>query len=253
MKVAALQLDIAWEDRPKNYERVSEFARQAAEKGADLFVLPEMFSTGFSMNPAVTAETSDGETTSYLRSLAKEYSIGVLGGLVLEGEGGKGHNIALAVDRNGRDLATYSKSHLFSFLDEEKFHLAGEGPAPFEFEGVQCACFICYDLRFPELFRLTADKCHAVFVIASWPNGRQLHWDTLLPARAVENQQYIVGVNRVGKGGGHQFDGGSAIYDPFGESLARGGDRECLLFADVDVARVQETRKAMPFLKDRRF
>ncbi|MCP4680637.1 MAG: carbon-nitrogen family hydrolase [Deltaproteobacteria bacterium] len=253
MKVAALQFDIAWEDRQENYRRVSVFAEQAKAEGADLFILPEMFATGFSMNPSVTAEQAGGETATFMRSIAQKHRMGVIGGFVIAAKGGKGHNVALAIDREGRDLASYSKTHLFSFLDEEKFHEPGDGPVPFEFEGVRCACYVCFDLRFPELFRLTADSCDAVFVVASWPNGRQLHWDTLLPARAVENQQYIVGVNRVGQGGGHQFDGGSAIYDPFGLPLARGEDSECMLMADIDPAKVSEIRSSMPFLEDRRF
>jgi omega-amidase len=207
MKVAALQLDIAWQDREENFKIVTEYAAMAADNGADMLVLPEMFATGFSMDPAVTAEPPGGDTASFMRCLAKENKIGVLGGYVLKADDGKGHNVAVAIDKTGHELAIYSKAHLFSYLGEDKFHEAGDGPVPFEFEGLRCACFICYDLRFPELFRLVADNCDAVFVIASWPRDRQSHWDVLLPARAVENQLYMVGVNRVGMGGGLEFLG----------------------------------------------
>ncbi|MCP4599678.1 MAG: carbon-nitrogen family hydrolase [Proteobacteria bacterium] len=253
MRVAALQFNIAWEDRGENFKRVLEHADEAAGDGADLLVLPEMFATGFSMNPSITAEVPDGETTEFIRSIARRHQIGVIGGLVLKGKHGRGRNVALAVNRDGRDLAVYTKSHLFSFLDENQHHEAGDGPVPFEFEDVRCACFVCYDLRFPELFRLTADTCDAVFVIASWPSARSRHWDILLPARAVENQQYVIGLNRIGTGGGHLFKGGSAIYSPLGAPLAQGKDREGLLIADIDPEEVAKVRESTPFLRDRRF
>ncbi|MDJ0763401.1 MAG: carbon-nitrogen family hydrolase [Myxococcota bacterium] len=253
MKVAALQLEIAWEDREENFARVTGFARHAADQGADLFVLPEMFATGFSMNTAITAESPNGRTAGFVRELARENNIGVIAGLVLKGREGKGINTALAVDRQGQDLAWYNKTHLFAGLDEHRHHEAGDTPKPFEFEGVRCACFICYDLRFPELFRLTAEACDAVFTIASWPEARHRHWELLLPARAVENLQYVIGVNRVGTGDGLNFLGGSAIYSPSGDLLSQGGDRECLLMADIFPETVAQVRTATPFLKDRRF
>jgi omega-amidase len=171
----------------------------------------------------------------------------------LQGAAGLGQNVALAVDRNGHDLACYSKSHLFSFLDEDQHHESGNGPKPFTFAGVNGACFICYDLRFPELFRLVADECHIVCLIASWPQERQMHFDALLRARAVENQYYVLGLNRVGVGGGLRFVGNSAIYDPFGNLIDRAEGQPKLLMADIDPAQVKELRGQMPFLKDRRF
>jgi len=253
MKIAALQLDIAWENRKKNYERVSEFASKAKDNDADFLVLPEMFATGFSMNPKITAEDYNGETATFIKQLANQYEIGVLGGLVFNGLNKKGRNSAMAVDRTGKDLGIYAKTHLFAFMNEDKVHEPGDGPKIFEFEGIKCAAFICYDLRFPELFRLVANECDVIFVIASWPAARQTHWDIMLPSRAVENQLYIVGVNRVGKGKDIQFSGGSTIISPRGETLASQKDSECLLFADIDLKKVKETRKLMPFLNDRRF
>ena len=122
----------------------------------------------------------------------------------------------------------------------------------FELEDIGATCFICYDLRFPELFRAVVDECGLILVIASWPAARQSHWDLLLQARAVEGQCFIVGVNRVGEGGGHTFLGGSAVIDPIGRVLAHGGDKEVLLLADVDPGMVREVRSTMPFLKDRK-
>ncbi len=253
MKIAALQMDITWEDRPTNYDKARRFARQAADRGAELLVLPEMFATGFSMNPAVTAEPEDGPTERFIKELAAEHRLAVLGGLVTRAADGRGKNIALAVDTNGQPVDNYVKTHLFSFLEEDRHHSPGERPTTFTIKETTCASLICYDLRFPELFRLVTDEAEVIFVIASWPSTRQQHWDILLRARAVENQLYIVGVNRVGQGGGLTFTGGSALIDPMGNVLAHGGDQEELLIAEVDSKNVKKIRAELPFLKDRRF
>lgn len=253
IKVAGLQLDVAWEDRAANFERVRGIAGQARDQGADLLVLPEMFATGFSLDTKVTAEPPGGETPRFLSELARDLEIGIVGGYVQRRREGRGANLALAVDRRGRTVAEYAKTHLFSFMDEHEVHEAGGGPRKFVFEGVETACFVCYDLRFPELFRLVADGARLVVVIASWPSARQAHWDKLLPARAIENQLYIIGVNRVGQGGGLEYKGGSAIFDPMGNVLSHAGDRENLIIAEIDTDEVERVRSEMPFLKDRRF
>jgi len=251
MKIAALQLDIAWHDRETNYSKAREFALQARKRGADIFLLPEMFATGFSMDRAFTAESLEGKTPEMIRSLAVECDMAVAGGFVLE-RGESAFNVSLAVDRKGRDLALYSKIHQIGIMDEDRFYRPGREPVTFEFMDMQMACFICYDLRFPELFRAVADQCHLVMVIASWPAVRQAHWEILLKARAVENQCYVAGLNRTGEGGGYDFRGGSMIIDPLGELLDTGGDREGLIMADIQAERVEEIRDKMPFLKDRR-
>lgn len=253
MKIAAIQMDLAWEDRAANFESARRWSDQAAAAGADLIVLPEMFATGFSMNPAVTAEEADGPTPGFLVSLARETGCAVVGGYVRRSPNGKGLNTALAVGADGAILAEYAKTHLIAILGEDAAHESGDGPASFTLGGARCACFVCYDLRFPELFRLVAAGHHLVLVIASWPNLRQRHWDILLQARAIENQLYVVGVNRVGHGGGLDFDGGSAIIDPLGEILAHGADREGLVVAEIDPAFVGQVRTELPFLRDRRF
>ena len=253
MRIAGLQLDTVWEDRKTNYRRVKEFARIAKEKGADLLVLPEMFSTGFSMNLGVTMEDDNGPTTRFFRSIATSYQIAVLGGVVLKGQNGRGRNCARAIDADGNILATYAKCHLFSFMEEDKYHESGLSPQVFELKGVRVSPFICYDLRFPEIFRAVADDVHLMVIIASWPAARQQHWDVLLPARAVENQCYMLGINRVGQGDGLIYKGGSAMYGPLGNRIAFAGDQEALVLADVDLHHVDKVRSEMPFLKDRRF
>jgi predicted amidohydrolase len=114
-------------------------------------------------------------------------------------------------------------------------------------------CFVCYDLRFPELFRLAAERCGLMLVMASWPNTRQRHWDVLLQARAIENQCYVMGCNRVGQGGGLGFDGGSVIIDPMGRVLAHGGTDQGVVLHEVDADEIARVRASLPFLQDRRF
>jgi len=252
MKVAALQMDIAWHDRQTNHAKVRQFAKKAKDAGAELLILPEMFSTGFSLDTAITVESLQGDTPEFLRSVAREHSMHVIGGFVLSRNNGGPQNVSLAIDRKGKDIAIYAKTHLISLLGEDTSYESGDRPATFYLDEVCTTCFICYDLRFPELFRAVADKCMLIIVIASWPDTRQAHWDTLLRARAIENQCYVIGVNRVGEGGGYSFTGGSAIIDPLGESITQGEEKETLLVADIDAEKVKEIRSQFPFLKDKR-
>ena len=250
MKIAALQIDIAWENRRANFEKVSQLARQAAEQGADFLLLPEMFATGFTMNTEVSAEPLNGETTAFIRELARRNKMGVGGGLVLRRSSEKPQNCALFVDRDGEDLALYAKIHLFSYSQENEHHTPGEEPAPFRFEGIRCAGFICYDLRFPELFRAVCRDTDAVFVIASWPAVRAEHWSTLLRARAIENQLYVIGVNRVGQGDNLRYNGGTAVIDPMGAVQMETWDEEAIVWAEITPETVQNVRTVMPFLDD---
>jgi predicted amidohydrolase len=252
MKVAAAQMDIVWHDRDANHARIRHTAQRAKDAGAELIVFPEMAATGFSMDTSVTAEPMDGPTPTLFRNLAKDLEMAVVGGFVLQREEGRPQNVSLAVDPRGADLALYAKIHPIGLLHEDQHYDPGDRTVSFHLGDMEAACLICYDLRFPEVFRPLADQCSLILVIASWPAVRQPHWDLLLPARAVENQLYVVGVNRVGEGGGRLFTGGSVIIDPAGEIIAHGGDREGLVIGDIHPQRVEQVRSAMPFLKDRR-
>jgi len=252
MKIAAAQMDMVWHDRHANHAKIRQLAEAAKAQGVDLVVFPEMCATGFSMDSHITAEPLDGPTPSLLRNLARKLHLAVVGGFVLKAQRGRPRNVSLAVDSQGRDLALYAKIHLIGLLNEDRHYDPGDRTASFHVAGADVSCLICYDLRFPELFRPLADRCSLILVIASWPAVRQRHWDILLPARAVENQLYVVGVNRVGQGGGDLFTGGSVIIDPAGRILAHAGNQEALLIGDIEPQRVKEVRSAMPFLKDRR-
>ncbi len=254
MKIAAVQMKLAWEDRQANYSAARKWVRKAADAGAVLIVLPEMFATGFSMEPRMTSEDEDGPTPSFLRELATEFQITVVAGYVERNIAGKGVNTALTIGPDGKEVARYAKTHLIGILGEGDAHVAGEGPVVFAMEDMRCANFICYDLRFPELFRLVADECHLMTVMASWPASRQSHWDALLRARAIENQCFVMGINRVGSGGGLDFAGGSVIIDPLGEAIASlAPGEEGIIVADVEAKTVTELRARFPFLLDRRF
>lgn len=250
MKIASLQMDIAWHDRQANYDKVRKFAKKAKEVGSDLLILPEMFSTGFSVDTSATVEPLHGDTAEFLRSIARENSIHVIGGFALSRQSEIPQNVSLAINRKGQDVALYAKTHLISILDEDKSYKAGDRPVTFNLDEISIACFICYDLRFPELFRAVANACTVIIVIASWPDARQSHWEALLKARAIENQCYVIGVNRIGEGGGYSFIGGSAIIDPSGETIAEGKEEETLLVAEINPEKVRENRSTYPFLKD---
>lgn len=252
MKLAALQMDVVWHEREANYAKAEELARSAREQGADLLLLPEMFATGFSMDVQVTREPLHGPTPSFLRSLARDLGVTVVGGFALERPGEKPWNVALSVGPDGQDLALYAKTHLIGVLGENGPYAPGSKAVSFPWGPLRVGCAICYDLRFPELFRALTDHCRLMVVVASWPSARQTHWDILLRARAIEGQCFVAGVNRVGTGNGLHFWGGSAIVDPLGEVLAQGGREEGLVAAPIDPSKVEAVRRALPFLKDRR-
>lgn len=253
MKVALVQMDIAWEDREKNLVRAADFIRAAGEQGCDVAVLPEMFSTGFSMNLGKTVEDTKGPTASFLSDSAMRHSIYVIGGFAAKGTGAKGRNIALACGRDGAVLAAYAKMHPFCLAGEHEHFEAGSAQAVFELDGVPSSVFICYDLRFPESMRPVARKVLAVFVIANWPSERIGHWDALLKARAIENQCFAVGVNRTGRdANGLVYPGGSVIFGPQGEQVCKAGELEELTICAIDPSRAEIVREKFPFLDDMR-
>ena len=256
MRVACCQFDIAWEDKPANYRKVAALVRAAGLEAGALLLLPEMFATGFSMNTDVTGELPDGPTSRLLAELAREHRVYVLGGLALRAGGAWPRNEALVFDPDGRRVASYAKERLFAHGKEHKHYLPGEEAARFDWapDGGHVAPRICYDLRFPELFRRSAaDGAELLPVIANWPVAREAHWVTLLRARAIENQAYVAGCNRVGRdGNGLEHSGRSQVIDFGGKVLADAEGREAVISAPVDLAALRAYRKALPFLADMR-
>lgn len=255
MKIALIQMDIAWEKKAANLSRAAGLIKQARGEQADVAVLPEMFSTGFSMNVELLGETEDGESASFLSDEARRHCINVIAGLQLIEPGeGKGMNKAIIFDRKGELVSTFSKLHLFSPAGEDRHFTPGKSPVVFGLEGVSSSVFICYDLRFPEVFRKVAPDVACVFVIANWPASRGDHWTSLIKARAIENQCYVAGVNRTGiDGNGITYAGQSCVFGPVGEEVTSAGSGEEMLVAEIDPSMVEKTRSEFPFLRDKRF
>ncbi|MBN2369318.1 MAG: carbon-nitrogen family hydrolase [Vicinamibacteria bacterium] len=253
MIVACCQIDIVWENKPANHDRVRALIDGASLSAGSLILLPEMFSTGFSMDVARISEGSGGESAAFLSELARTRECHVLGGVVARGGDGRGRNEAVLFDPAGREVARYAKLHPFSFGGEERHYAAGESVVTFMLEGWTVAPFICYDLRFPEAFRAAVRRNVELFlVIANWPASRQTHWITLLQARAVENQAYVAGVNRCGRDPRQSYMGRSLIIDPRGRILADGGGAETVVAAELDRDSLLAYRREFPALADMR-
>ncbi len=253
MLVACCQLDIAWEDKRKNHARVSALLDAAPLPPGSLLVLPEMFSTGFSMNVERIREEPEHETERFLAGLARERGLTVVAGVVTEDASGRGRNEALAIGPDGREIARYCKLHPFTYGGESQHFASGQAVVTFDWAGASVAPFVCYDLRFPEGFRAAVRKGARLFaVIANWPQERESHWLTLLRARAIENQAYVAGVNRCGQDPRLRYSGRSLIVDPRGEVMADAGGQEGLIRAQVDLEAQDAYRRAFPALDDMR-
>ncbi len=254
MKIALIQLDIKWEAKEENYKRTEFFAEKALREKCDIMVFPEMFNTGFSMNISGIAESEHGGADSVLSGMALKYGIYIIAGFpIKEPAEEKGRNMAAVYDRKGRRIAAYTKMHPFSLLDEDKYYAAGRDTVIFDIDGMTCSVFICYDLRFPEVFRKVAGDVKAIFVIANWPASRKEHWETLLKARAIENQCFVIGVNRTGTdGNGIHYPGASSVFDPSGNAVCSGNEKDEFLSCEFDPAEVIGIRSRFPFLKDMR-
>jgi predicted amidohydrolase len=251
MKIYGLQTDISWEDKSANFDKVRRLLDAAQPERGSLVVLPEMFATGFSMKVERIAEEREGETAAFLSRTAKECGVYLLGGFATAGPEGKGLNEAAVMSPEGREIARYCKMHPFSYGGEARHYLGGERPRLFDWQGIRVAPFICYDLRFPEVFRSAAlDGAQLYAVIANWPQAREHHWRTLLQARAIENQACVIGVNRVGHDPKIAYSGGSLIVGPRGEILADGGSAEGVLSADIDKEDLLRYRAEFPALAD---
>jgi predicted amidohydrolase len=254
VNIVAVQTDIVWEDKPANFANVRRLLAKAPPPRAALLLLPEMFATGFSMNAQAIAESPGGPTERFLAGLAGDLGVCAVGGAVRRGPDGRAQNQALAVSPAGDLLACYAKMRPFTLGGESAHYAAGERPTAFTWEGCTVAPFICYDLRFPELFRQAAarHRPQLFVVLANWPATRIHHWTRLLQARAIENQAYVVGINRCGQDPHHTYPGRSLVVDYHGEILADAGAGDGCLTARLDLTALEAYRGALPFLEDLR-
>jgi omega-amidase len=243
LRVTLVQPDLAWEDPASNRRAIARhFAGLAGH--TDLIVLPEMFATGFTMNAAAQAEDMHGPTVDWMREEAVALSCVITGSLVIR-DGGRIYNRLLWVRPDG-EVAHYDKRHLFRMVEEHEHYCAGSRRLDCELKGWRIRPFICYDLRFPVWSRSRGD-CDLQIYVANWPHRRHNAWSTLLRARAIENQCYVVGVNRTGRdGAGATYLGGSAAIDFLGQPISGEGNGDRVETAVLDMESLQAFRAAFP-------
>ena len=253
MQLLACQLDIAWEDRETNLRTVCAMLDAQRPTPGSLIVLPEMFGVGFSMNVSRVVEAPDGPTAKCLAKLSVTHRSWVIGGVPVRDASGRAQNTAVVASPDGKVVARYAKLHPFSLGGERDHYAAGDAVVTVQCGEFQVAPFVCYDLRFPESFRNATRRGAQLFaVIANWPEARTEHWITLLRARAIENQAYVVGVNRCGSDPKLRYPGRSMIVDPSGEVLADAGSQQSVIAAEAQRGRVESYRNQLPFLQDMR-
>ncbi len=246
LTVSLIQRDIAWESKAENLQVYDQLLQQVQQP--DLIVLPEMFNTGFTMNAAAMAEPMDGEGVQWLQSRAATYQAVLMASLIIE-EGGHYYNRLIWMPPDGQ-YQTYDKRHLFSMTEEPRHFTPGQSQLRVQLKGWKLCPVVCFDLRFPEWLR-NQDYYDALLVNANWPEKRAHHWKTLLQARALENQCYVVGVNRVGEDGNKvPFSGDSMVVDPVGEPLTHLRYTEQVTTITLEGEKLTKTRRHMPFLQE---
>jgi len=253
MHVALIQFDIAWEDKPANHRRIEELLDEAALPAGTFVLLPELTDTGFSFD---LDRIVDGTTVPWARDLARRRGVWLQVGDATRGPDGRGRNCATIITPDGTVVGRYEKVHPFSFGGELDSFSGGDHLLIGQCDDVQVCPLICYDLRFPELWRAAAKPYDEgppaeLFTIgASWPDARQSHWRTLLIARAIENQAYVLGVNRIGVDPSLSYAGGSIIISPTGGVLAEADDGPAVIEADLDIEELRGWRSRFPALAD---
>lgn len=249
MKAALCQFCIEFENKEKNLLRAEQMIASAAKEHAKIIFFPEMSFTGFSMRVSVTGE-SDGETILRIQQYAQKYSIAIGFGWVKK-KTDKGENHYTVIDETGAILADYIKIHPFSYSGENQYFDAGNQTAVFHYSGMTFGLFVCYDLRFPEIFRAVSDQAEILVIAANWPEKRIAHWNKLLAARALENQSWVLGINCVGDQQNLHYNGNSRAVNPEGETVESLLNQEGILFFEMQDEAAQ-FRKRFPALQDRR-
>jgi len=253
LNITIIQANLHWEDKAANLKMFEEKINSIKEK-AEVVILPEMFSTGFSMNPKQLAEKMDGPSVEWMKNVAARKKIIIAGSLIIE-DGGNYYNRLVWMLPNGQ-FGYYDKRHLFAYATEDEHYSAGNKRLIASVKGWKINLLVCYDLRFPVWARQTNDdsgnpEYDLLVYVANWPERRVHAWKTLLQARAIENQCFVVGVNRVGEdGNGHRYSGESMIVDPMGEVLGTKVNEEAIITMTLDKSKLEEVRKKLPFLKD---
>lgn len=252
MKIALVSLNQSWEDKKANLSLCKKYIQKASDKNVDLIVFPEMTLTGFSTNIGLTAEDfENSETIQSITLLAKQFNIGIVFGVVIKDKN-KALNQSIFADINGEISGDYIKVHPFSFASEDKFFNAGNKLSIVNFQGIDFGLTICYDLRFPELYSALGKQTDIIINIANWPDKRMDHWNTLLKARAIENQIFVVGVNRIGMdGNGLEYTESSNIFDANGERL-KFDEYEDMKIYEININLTKEFKIKFNTINDRK-
>ena len=254
MRIAMISLNQIWEDKEANRALCEQAIRRAAKDRADLVIFPEMTLTGFSMNVPRIGEDAEHEATlSWFRDQARINHVAVVMGYVPLCSDNKGLNRAVLISAEGMDMCHYNKIHPFSVSKEDVYFRQGTRLGLCSIDSIVCGLTICYDLRFTELYqRLSSAQCSMIITIASWPKSRLLHWHTLLRARAIEHQVFMIGVNRTGSDPhGLEYEPSSCIYGPFGEVVEPVISDTAYDLCEIDLGEVKRVREKFPFLQDR--
>lgn len=248
LKVGIVQYNPVWEDKAANMLKIKNLTENSGS--LDLMIFPEMTLTGFTMNSDKFAEKLEGESYTFFSNLAREADCSIMYGVIEKGKN-KNFNVLIHLNNQGRIVSTYRKIHPFSYSKEDKFYGKGKSLVITKVKGYEIGLSICYDLRFPELYRFYGkEKVHILVDIANWPETRIEHWSALLRARAIENQCYMIGVNRIGSDPKLNYNGFSSVYDPMGKEIVSLEKHEKVIIVEIDKAIVNEIRKKLPFLKD---
>lgn len=235
-----------------NRKKVERYIKNAAENGTNIVVLPELWSTGYCLPRIGELLEEHTEVLLELQKLAKKYELTIVAGSIPTKENESIYNTLIVISKHGELVKQYSKVHLFKLMDEHHFLTAGNKDGLFQIDDVQAAGMVCYDLRFPEWFRLHAvSGAEIFFIVAEWPLSRIEQWKVMLQSRAIENQSFVIGCNRVGSDDNTTFGGHSIIVDPYGKILAEGSENEELVTASISIKLVEKARKFIPILQDR--
>jgi len=248
LHITLIQPDIVWEDKAANMRQYEETI-SGISGAKHVVILPEMFSTGFSMAAEQLAEKMDGQTVRWMADISVKHRCILTGSLIIE-EDGKYYNRMLWVQPDGR-IGHYDKRHLFAYAHEDKHYTPGDKKLIVQVNGWRINLMVCYDLRFPVWARNQGDEYDMLIYVANWPETRNLAWKTLLQARAIENQCYVAGVNRVGKDfKGNNYTGDSSVFGPLGELIWQESGKTACHTVTLDKEEVQKVRTKLPFLND---
>ncbi len=253
LTISLAQIQINLGDTAANLNKAAEWTAEAARRGSDLVIFPEMWTTGCDWPNIDKLAAQQESVVAQVAAIARQHQVWLNGSMLTLDESGKPSNTSILFDPEGQPAGVYRKIHLFGVMEEDKYLSPGQQLTTVETSWGQSGLAICYDLRFAEMFRSYAlSGVNMVYLPAEWPHPRLAHWQTLLRARAIENQMFMVGVNAVGSDGTYTFFGHSAIIDPWGNAIVEGGESELLLTATIETDMVAEVRRKIPVFKDRR-